>query len=141
MKVKAEKTGSFLGTGWGFPPTFRRENGCVDMISDVDDINSSLEILLSTTLGERMMHPSYGCDLRRLLFEPLDTSLKSYIKEMITRAILYFEARILLEGVTLESKHLEGMLEITLEYRVRITNSRYNFVYPFYLDEGSNIQP
>jgi len=131
----------FLGTGWGFPPTFNKAGRCVEMISDEEDINSSLDILLSTSLGERVMQPTYGCDMKRLLFEPLDTSLKAYIKDLIKNAILYFESRIKLDNIVLVDKQDEGLLVITLEYTVRATNSRYNFVYPYYLGEGSNINP
>jgi phage baseplate assembly protein W len=131
----------FLGTGWGFPPAFLKGKKSVSMTSGVDDINSSLEILLSTTPGERVMQPTYGCDLKRLMFEPLDTSLKAYIKDLIKVAILYHEPRIRLNDVTLETKPEKGLIEITLVYTVRATNSRYNFVYPFYKTEGINTNP
>ncbi len=129
----------FLGTGWDFPPTFNKEKESVNMVSGEQDIRSSLHILLSTEIGERIMQPEYGCNLKRLLFEPLDLSLKAYIKDLIKTAILYHEPRIRLENITLESKPEEGLIEITLEYIVRSTNSRYNFVYPFYITEGTNI--
>ena len=129
----------FLGTGWDFPPSFDRGWKSNTMISDEDDIRSSLEILLSTEIGERVMQPTYGCNLKRLLFEPLDTSLKAYIKDLIKTAILYHEPRIRLEKVSLEAKSQEGVIEITLEYLIRTTNSRYNYVYPFYVSEGTNI--
>jgi len=129
----------FLGTGWGFPPTFNKASRSVELIADEQDINSSLEILLSTSLGERIMQPAYGCDLKQLLFEPLNTSLKTYIKNLIKNAILYFEARIKLDHIILVDKQNEGVLEITLEYTVRATNSRYNYVYPFYINEGTNL--
>lgn len=129
----------FLGTGWDFPPTFNKEKESVNVVSGEQDIRSSLHILLSTEIGERIMQPEYGCNLKRLLFEPLDLSLKAYIKDLIKTAILYHEPRIRLENITLESKPEEGLIEITLEYIVRSTNSRYNFVYPFYITEGTNI--
>ena len=59
---------SFLGTGWSFPPTFIKQNKGVGTISDVEDINSSLHILLSTRLGERVMQPEYGCNLDMMLW-------------------------------------------------------------------------
>ena len=130
---------SFLGTGWGFPPAFVKGKNTVKTTSDVEDIQSSLEILLSTGIGERVMQPTYGCDLKKLLFEPLDTSLKAYMKNLIKNAILYHEPRIKLNDVVLEDKPLEGLIEITLEYTIRTTNSRYNYVYPFYKNEGTNI--
>ena len=54
---------SFLGTGWKFPPEFNNQTGTVEMVSDYTDIKESLDILLSTSLGERVMQPDYGCNL------------------------------------------------------------------------------
>lgn len=130
----------FLGTGWGFPPEFDRARGTVNMLSDVEDIESSLAILFSTEPGERVMQPTYGSDLKKLLFEPLDTTLKTYIKELIETAVLYHEPRIRLDAVNLEARPEEGALLIKLEYTVRTTNSRYNYVYPYYLTEATNLK-
>ncbi|MBN1480889.1 hypothetical protein EH223_00230 [candidate division KSB1 bacterium] len=127
---------SFLGTGWSFPPTFNNSSRTVRTVSDVDDINQSLEILLSTSLGERIMRPQYGCNLREFLFEPLDVAQQAYIKDLIKNAILYHEARIKLDDVVLAVDHTKGRLDIKLEYTVTTTNTRYNYVYPFYLQEG-----
>jgi uncharacterized protein len=132
---------SFLGTGWGFPPNFVKGLNGVEMISNEEDILSSLEILLSTRIRERIMQPTYGCDLSKLLFEPIDTSLKAYIKDLIKDAVLYHEPRIILNDVILEtSKAVEGVVEITLEYTIAATNTRYNYVYPYYITEGTSIQ-
>ncbi len=130
---------SFLGTGWGFPPGFSRGSGGVSMTSEEEDIRASLAILLSTRVGERVMQPKYGCNLERLLFEPLDTGLQTYMKDLIRTAILYFEPRILLEELALELHQDEGRVDILLRYRVAATNTRHNFVYPFYLEEGTDL--
>lgn len=130
---------SFLGTGWSFPPTFNKESRGVVMTSDVEDINKSLEILFSTALGERLMQPKYGANLERFLFEPITETLKTYMKDLINDAILYHEARIKLLDLKLEAFELEGRIDITLEYMIKGTNSRYNYVYPYYLEEGTNI--
>ena len=127
---------SFLGKGWSFPPTFSKSAKGVEMLEDNDDIQSSLEILLSTRLGERIIHPKYGCALDELQFEPLTTTMKTYIKDLIETAILYYEPRIDVSKIELEESDNEGLLEIKIDYKVRTTNSRYNFVYPFYKNEG-----
>jgi phage baseplate assembly protein W len=129
----------FLGTGWSFPPEFIRGQKSVKMISDEEDVRSSLEILFSTAIGERIMQPTYGCDLKKLLFEPLDTALKAYIADLLETAILYHEPRIRLDGVDLVSVPAEGRIDIYLDYTIRATNSRYNFVFPFYMREGTDI--
>jgi phage baseplate assembly protein W len=131
----------FLGTGWGFPPTFTRATQSVQMTSGEQDIHGSLHILLSTALGERVMQPTYGSRLKDYLFEPMDSSLQAQLKDLIKTAILYFEPRILLEKVSLDATANEGVVTIEIDYRIRGTNSRYNFVLPFYLNEGAQPNP
>ena len=109
------------------------------MISDQADIESSLEILLSTEIGERVMQPKYGCNMHRLVFEPVDTSLQAYMQDLIKTAILYFEPRIILKSVTLNTTQFEGRIDIDIDYVIAATNTRYNFVYPFYKEEGTEI--
>ena len=55
---------SFLGTGWSFPPAFDRKIAQPVMVSDEEDISQSLDIILSTSLGERVLRPNFGCDLK-----------------------------------------------------------------------------
>ncbi|HET8804791.1 MAG TPA: GPW/gp25 family protein [Aequorivita sp.] len=130
----------FLGEGWSFPPHFDKKTGELVTTAGIVDINKSLEILLSTRLGERIMLPSYGCNLEELLFQPLNITLKTYIQEMIKTAILYFEPRIDTHSVSLDTTNeLSGEILINIEYTVRITNSRANMVFPFYKTEGTEV--
>lgn len=130
---------SFLGTGWSFPPSFNRASRSVNMVEDEVDIHESLSILLSTSIGERFLQPTYGADLKNYLFEPLNSGMKALIKDKVETAILYHEPRIKLMNVNLINADFEGRAELELEYIIRSTNTRHNFVYPFYKDEGSEV--
>lgn len=133
---------AFLGRGWSFPPTFDSRARGVEMLVEEADIVSSLEILLSTAQGERVMVPQYGCNLDELLFESLDTRMRTLMADKIESAILYHEPRVDLERVELignEPDELEGRVLIDIVYRVRTTNSRFNFVFPYYREEGTDI--
>lgn len=135
-----DTTKSFLGKGWAFPPEFNRKTKSVQMIQDEDDIKSSLEILLSTRLGERVMVPNYGCNLDELLFKPLNITLKTFVVDLISTAILYHEPRISVNRIEIDSANeIEGVLLISIDYTIRTTNSRKNMVYPFYKGEGNNL--
>jgi uncharacterized protein len=135
----AREAGSFLGTGWGFPPEFSTRTRAVRMVSDDDDIRESLRILLSTNPGERVMWPAFGCGLRAKVFEPLSEGMLTEIRDLVERAVLFFEPRITLESVNVTVRDaLEGMLDINLFYTVRTTNTRSNMVYPFYFLEATN---
>ncbi len=133
----------FLGTGWSFPPEFHKRGGelGVKLVSEEEDICESLRILLSTSPGERIMHPGYGCGLRDLVFDNITESAVTQIRDTIERAVLFFEPRIELESVDVNTDEvLEGVLRLQLKYRVRRTNTRGNIVYPFYLLEGTRVR-
>ncbi|HET7332117.1 GPW/gp25 family protein [Dyella sp.] len=130
---------NFLGRGWSFPPRFDPRTKEVVMVSGTDDIAESLRILLSTTPGERVMLPAYGCDLRRMVFEEISEQAITEIKDMVRKAILFFEPRVTLNRIDAQLVDpMAGRLELLLDYSVRTTNTRHNMVYPFYLYQATD---
>ena len=131
---------SFLGTGWSFPPEFNKVSNSVELVSGIEDIDQSLNILLSTALGERVMQPKYGCELTDYVFESLNSSVIGYLKDRVTNAILFYEPRIRVEKIEITSSDsielIEGRFTISIQYFVPGTNSRFNYVYDYYLNEA-----
>lgn len=128
----------FLGRGWAFPPCFSKVNNEVQMVNGTEDIVQSLHILLSTQLGERVMQSEYGCNLEHLLFEPLSQSTQSYITKIIEHSIILYEPRIKLIEIDYDMQDVySGLVMIDITFEIVKTNSRFNFVFPFYLNEGT----
>jgi hypothetical protein len=128
----------FLGTGWSFPPTFNRHSSSVVMSSDVQNIKESLWVLLSTSLGERLMLATYGTTLRDRVFDSLTETLINQIKSELMKAIVDWEPRIdVLSIAVQEEAPLQGLVTILIDFVVRSTNVRSNLVYPFYLTEAT----
>ena len=131
---------SFLGVGWSFPPSFDRERGTVAMVSDEMDIRQSLEIILFTSVGERVMRPTFGSTLQESFFDAMDSVSIDIMKDAIDQAILNFEPRVTLNEVAIEPSGInDGVLKINLDYTIRAINARTNIVFPFYFKEGTNI--
>ena len=132
---------SFLGRGWSFPPTFNKlAVGGVEMVEKEIDIKQSLEILLNTTKGERIMLPNYGCDLQSFLFESISNTKMHLLKELIRTSILTYEPRINLNNVIIDhADYLEGIIRVKLDYTIETTNTRFNLVFPYYKVEGTDI--
>jgi hypothetical protein len=87
------------------------------------------------------MQPSFGCGLKHHVYENIDESTITLLKDLITRAILFFEPRVKLEMILSDiSESYEGKINFTIVYRVISTNTRHNIVYPFYLREGTDVQ-
>lgn len=128
----------FLGSGWQFPPAFTPGGADVVMVSGVEDIVQSLQILFGTNLGERIMAEDYGSSLDEFLFEEISPGIINEIREMITEAVLFHEARIELNKLDIDQSRVgEGLLLIRLDFTVVASNSRFNMVYPFYINEAN----
>jgi len=132
---------SFLGRGWSFPPTFDKKLGDIEMVTMEEDIRQSLEIYFSTKLGERIMRNDYGCFLHSQVFELANENLIQGLSKELERSINEFEPRIAILSITAsKANSTEGLIEINVAYEIRATNNRSNIVFPFYLNEGTNIK-
>jgi phage baseplate assembly protein W len=130
---------SFLGTGWSFPPTFRREWYGVEMLTGEEDVHSSIGIILSTLPGERVMLPNFGCNLQSYVYEVMNVPNIAMIERIVKEALVYHEPRIIVGELVSSPYPDRGLLEINIEYTIITTNTRYNYVYPFYMSEATNI--
>lgn len=129
----------FLGTGWSFPPAF--EAGGVQMSQGEQDIRESLHILFTTIAGERPLSPRYGLDARALLFEPVSTTLRSLLRDRALASLRLHEPRIEVIDLEIASPDPnQGTLAVRLDYRVRATNTRFNLVLPFYLNDANELK-
>ena len=133
-----EKAGKeFLGRGWSFPITLEPEGGRIQPVEHERDVEQSIYIILSTSRGERVMRPDFGCGIHDLVFGAINTALITRIKNAVTEALRTFEARIDILRVEVDaSGAATGLLMIHLDYRHRTTNQSGNFVYPFYFKEA-----
>jgi phage baseplate assembly protein W len=138
MDAKLDPTQAFLGVGWAFPPEVAPDHS-LEMAAYDDDIRQAIRIILGTNPGERVMRPDFGAGLDEFLFDPLNTSTLSRVQVRVRGALVDWEPRIdVLEVKVTRDDGEHNKLLIVVGYRVRATNSRQNFVYPFYLQEGTS---
>ena len=126
---------AFLGVGWAFPLAAAAV-GDVHLAAAEEDIRQSVRIILGTAPGERVMRPDFGAGLQALVFEPISATLVALVKHRVEEALITWEPRIDTITVDVAADGPRGRLLITINYRVRATNTFYNLVYPFYLSEG-----
>jgi phage baseplate assembly protein W len=126
---------AFLGRGWAFPVGLE-PGGQISLAEYEEDIRQSILLILETGQGERVMRPDFGAGLPALVFEPLNTTTMALARHRVERALIAWEPRIDNILVQVRAEHSLGRLAITIQYRVRATNTFYNLVYPFYLQEG-----
>ena len=100
----------------------------------------SLEILLKTGLEERVMHPDFGCELQECVFKNIDVKLVALLKDRISKAVLNHESRIDLNTVDILEDQEGGTILIKINYTIRQTNTRFNYVFPYYINEGTYVE-
>ena len=132
---------SFLGIGWGFPPTFNKELAEVEMTTKEEDIKQSLQIYFHTKLGERIMLQDFGCIIHEHLFDRLDKSILDVLTFELKQNIGNIEPRIFVDELNIRPIDPEdGRIEINIVYKIISTNVRDNIVFPYFLNEGTNIK-
>jgi len=125
-----------IGVGVSFP--MRLERGRLSFLGGPLKIRQSIEVLLSTSLGERQMLPEYGCGIHDLLFQANSAALRGMVQNKVLESLTRWEPRIDVLDVRVETPPEErNTLTIHVDYRIRADNSFYNLVYPFYLVEGA----
>jgi phage baseplate assembly protein W len=129
----------FLGVGWSFPLEAVKKDG--DATSAElrtagyeESVRQSIWLILGTAKGERVMRPDFGCGIYDLVFETNSASTAGRVEEEVRDALLFFEPRIDVLSVQVESDGQGERLLISIDYQVRATDNQFNMVYPFYLE-------
>lgn len=127
---------SYLGRGWSFPVRLQGREGAIRFSQYDEDVRESIRIILSTSKGERVMRPDFGCGIHELVFQVINTTTMTDIEDSVREALAAFEPRIdVLNVSTSSDPGLEGKLSVSIDYVIRGTNNQLNVVYPFYIKE------
>lgn len=129
-------TGEFLGVGLKFPP---QQVGDGEFALSYYDqaIQESIWIILSTAPGERIMRSDFGCGIHDLVFAQNNTRTAGLVEFTVKQALQRWEPRIIIQQVHADPDPADPyVLLINIDYLVRETDSRFNLVYPFYLERA-----
>jgi len=135
--AKADPKKAFLGVGLAFPPA-ADSRGAIALVAYEEDIRQSIQIILGTNPGERVMRPEFGAGLRDFVFESANPSTIQRVQTRVQEALIDWEPRVNVQAVTVTlDPAAKNALYISITYSVRATNTVANLVYPFFLQEGA----
>lgn len=125
----------FLGIGWNFP--IEIDSHRVRLAEYEASIQQSIRIILETARGERVMRPDFGCGLHEMVFAVNNATTRGIVADEVREGLMKWEPRIDVIDVEANASGPQGeVLLINIEYKVRSTDSRFNMVYPFYLNRS-----
>lgn len=123
---------AWIGQGPAFP--FRPgPDGRFAYATGVAVIRQSIESILDTEPGERVMMPTFGCGLRRFLMQPNSPATRTSMQQEIAGAVARWEPRIQVTEVSVTPGEDPALVWITIRYSLRADRRDDDLVYPFYL--------
>jgi phage baseplate assembly protein W len=123
----------FQGRGWQFPVALDEHGGIADA-GEEDKVRQSIETILRTAQGERVMRPDFGCGVHELVFDVISGDMVGRVVSAVTSALATWEPRIDVLGIDAQQDPGDPTrLLVEIDYRIRTTNSRFNLVFPFYV--------
>jgi phage baseplate assembly protein W len=123
----------FEGRGWQFPIRVD-DGGAIAEAREEDKVRQSIEIILRTAPGERVMRPDFGCGIHDLVFDTISGAMIGRVASVVAGALATWEPRIdVLSVRSQQDTEDPTRLLIEINYRLRSSNSRFNLVFPFYV--------
>ena len=80
--------------GWKFPIQVDPNTGKIQTVEDNENIKQSVKVILGTQKFERKVVPTFGTDLHSFMFEVMDPTFVSGIKNSINSALNLWEKNI-----------------------------------------------
>ena len=122
-----------IGRGWVFPPRIDPQGGMA-LTSERTELDQSIRIILSTSPGQRVMRPNFGCRLYELVFAPNNNHTAAQARRYVEEALGMWEPRIRVTKVDARPDEQErSRLIIYIQYQVKATHDQRSLVFPFYL--------
>jgi len=138
QQTPAGRSGDLIGVGWKFPLKINARGG-LSWSDGPDRVRDAIWLILTTSLGERVMRPTFGGDVNDFVFQPNSAPIHAVLEDSVKHALATWEPRIELEAVRVDPVAGEpSQVLVSIDYRLRTTNELFNLVYPLYLQEGAS---
>ena len=124
--------GELLGQGLAFP--LRLGVRGLGESAGVARVEESMRMILGTQYGERQMRPTFGCNLRSLVFAPNNSITANLAKHYVSEGLAQWELRIDVLTVAVTNDLDAARLLIEILYRLKATQDVRSLIYPFYLE-------
>ena len=125
----------FYGTGIAQPMSLSVTNVILSS-TGTDRVEQSIRVILGTQQGERVMRPDFGCNLKSLVFAPVNEATLNLARHYVLDGLTQWEPRIDVTDVAITPGPGPGQLIISVNYRLKATQQPGTLIYPFFLGQA-----
>jgi len=119
-----------LASAWSdlHPDLALGANGDIKLVQDIEAVYASIENILLTMMGERVMLRDFAANIRNLLFEPMiDKVIRNHIGYEFKTAIQMWEPRVLVRSISVKHNSDRSELYIIIEFCIKGNDKVFTF--------------
>lgn len=93
----------------------------VDMLTDVEAVKAAVRNIFMWNVGEEILYPTFGNNLRRFLYRPLDETSRGELSQEVKRCIEENEKRVVLDSLGIDDSaddEQHSTIHLRLNYHV-----------------------
>ena len=114
-REKDQDPDTFIGIG--FPLGYSNTGIFTQTKTTIEQAMYNLKNLLLTAKGERLGHPEFGCELRDLLFEPINENINDRVEEKIKESVNTWLPYLSIDQVV--TNHVSNRLNVDVKFSLK----------------------
>lgn len=111
------------------PNTFSISQGKTLLVTEINAINQSIGLILSTAKGELFGDPNFGCNLYKYIYDYEGSTLENLIKDEIVSSLNDQEPRIFVDKENISISYEGTNVIINISYNLRYTDYHSDYRY------------
>jgi uncharacterized protein len=92
--------------------------GSVKKVINAEAVKTSINNILNTRKGERVMVPEFGVDFDEALFEPIDQDTMNFLADSVKETVERWDDRVKIVKVEFTAKPDSNQINLVVTYRI-----------------------
>jgi len=93
--------------------------GNVKLVNNVDSVITSMDNIMSTYLGERVMLPEFASRMRSLMFEPINEDTMGFLANEVKRVVEAWDDRVKIMAISTTADPDRSIVSLDIEFAVK----------------------
>jgi len=95
------------------------DKGNIKKVINIDAVKTSIDNILRTAKGTRVMLRDFGSDIKSMVFENIDDALTNLIADEIKKAINTWDNRVIVNSIDFKSDPDRNQVSISIKFAIR----------------------
>jgi len=92
--------------------------GNIKVVTNIDSVIASMDNIMGTFVGERVMVPEFASRLKHLLFEPINEDMMSFLATEVKSVIESWDNRVKVIAVSTTADPDNSFVNMSIEFQV-----------------------